>query len=908
MTRTVAVLLCMLQLTCSAAAEPLAGSVTEIRTIFENELFNMAYTASSENEKHDEALKVAEQAVKARQADREWRRRAARSAELAGQNDLALAHWLFLSELGDGTARQSALRLSRRMNEFPVRRYLLEGMLLAGYDDPTLLKEYLTVSEAVGAASEAYDLLASRLTYSNRELLLQEQARLAELLGKPADAVNALDKLALIRPLTPDETIRRAKLMFGQGDLARAWQTSHGLEPDTKIQPDEPAEDFLPLHSAPETAQTAQEQHPTVPETRRSFNWNATSRRRAERHYFQIDPPAVGALVKYEINQDERTVSGQKSIDSSHTITERLDLATSGFVYHPALLQFSLKFSPEFRQSTQTKSELSDETSTNGTSFSPNYQTSAVFFGQKPYTLTSFAQHLEAQSWATYTGVTRTTTDSFGADLSLKYSLLPTTIGFSSSKSEQDGYFVTGSEWQEVHLLSRHSGITGDSSLSSSYSSNKQDTNGVANEIKTMNSSFSNQYKVTTDSRIHLATNLQLMSQESLNLQNDSLQISENLAWQHLENLRSQYTFNYRQFETGSTSTKWSSLDGRLTHKLYENLTTTAGGSGTLNSYSGGEEKALTALLNSAYQRRLGKWGTLNLNAGANYLHTTRKGVKGTAELSNEPHTLNSTAETFLDKSGINTDSIVVTNSAGTIIYVKDIDYRIDLIGNSVRISRLPLGAVTDGQLVLVSYSYTRDAGYDDSVFTQNYGISLELKRSLFLSYRYLQAKQTVLAGPPPERLSDTIIHLAAIRYVAGWSETGATIEDNDTTDISYRRWELTEAIVLQPSNWLQYNLRGYYGKTDYRSHEDSKKTFGATTSLNWTPLSWLRFEMEGYLEEADGTLEKTTNRGAKAGIGMNYRLWTVRLSHKLSEQDNETSDYKRSNQVMQIELSRTLW
>lgn len=844
----------------SGAAEPIT-TIREVRALFEDELFDMAYTVHTDKGRYTEALKVAEQAVKALPVDREWRRKAARSAELAGQPYRALTHWLYLAELGDGTARQSALRLSRRMNEFPVRRYLLEGMLLAGDVDPALLNEYLTVNNTSGDSSEAFDKLASKLTLGNRELLLKEQARLAELARKPADAVNSLNKLALIRPLTPDETARQQ----------------------------EPA---------------------ALPEARRSFTWNASSRRQTERRFFLIDPPAVEALARYEINLDERTLSGHKYIDSSHTVTERLDLATKGFVYHPALLQFSLKFSPEFRQTAQTSSGIIGGAGANGNSFSPNFQANAVFLGQKPYTLTLFAQHLEAQSWATYTGVTQTTTDNYGADLALKYSLLPTTIGLSTSKSEQAGYFATGSEWQEAHLMTRHRGITGDSSLASTYSVNKQVTNnGVATEIKTLNNSFSNLFQVTDDNRVNLASNLQQMNQDSLNFKNTSLLISENLSWQHRRNLSSQYSFNYRQFETGTTASYWSSLDGRLTHKLYENLTTTVGGTGTLNTYSGGEEKVLTTLLDTAYQRRLANWGSVSLNAGANYLYTTRSGIKGTAQLSNEPHTLNSLAETFLDKSGIRTDSLVVTNNAGTIIYVKDIDYRIDLIASSVRISRLPLGAITDGQLVLASYSYTRDAGYDDSVLTQNYGISLELKQSLFLSYRYLKAQQTVLAGPPPERLSGAVIHLAAIRYVAGWSETGATIEDNDSSsDISYRRWELTEAIRLQPSNQLQYNLRGYYGKTAYRSYDDSKKTYGAITNLNWTPLRWLRFDMEGYLEQVDGTLEKTTNRGAKVAIGMDYRLWTLRLSHKLSEQNDRISNYKRRDQVMQFEISRTMW
>lgn len=907
-------LLCLLFVCRSDAADRQDTAISKARDLFEAEVLDMAYYFHAAQNRHDEALKVAEQAIKAKQVDPEWRRKAACSAELAGRPDRALTYWLYLAEHGDGTARQSALRLSRSMNEFPVRRYLLEGMLLSGNDDPDLLKEYLAVSEALGSTSEAYDLLVSRLVSGNRELMLKEQARLAEMLGKPGDAANALNKLALIRPLTPDETMQRAKLMLGQGDLKRAWQTSHGTGPDKERLPAETAADSSHPQPDAKTLQTVsdpnQHQEPAVTsESRRGFTWGAATRRPAERRYFQIDPPTAGGMIRYEFNQDIRTVSGQTTTDSSHTVTERIDLVSKGFIYHPALLEFNLKFSPEFRQNIQNKSEISGTNSSNGNSVNPNFQANAVVLSQKPYTLTLFAQHLEAQSWATYTGVTKITTDNYGADVALKYSLLPTTFGFSSSTAEQGSYFGTSNEWQEVHLLSRHRGVTGDSSLTSAYSVNKQVTNGVANEIKTLNNTFSNIYQVTDDDRVSLASNLQQMNQDSHSLQNTSLQVAENLTWHHRKNLRSQYAFNYRQVDTGTTTGTWTSLDGRLAHKLYENLTTTVGATGAMNSYTGGREKALTGLLNTAYQRTLGTWGVLDLTAGVTHLYTSRTGAKGAAQVSNEPHALNSMVETFLDKPDINTGSIIVTNSGSTIIFVKDVDYLIDVIGTAVRISRLPLGAITDGQLLLISYSYTRDAGYDDSVLTQNYGISLELKRSLFLSYRYQQAKQTLLAGPPPDRLSNSTLHLATIRYDVGWSETGAIFEDNNSNaDVSYLRWEVNETFRVRPNNWFQYSLRGYYGETDYRSHADLKKTYGATTNLNWMPLNWLRFELEGYLEQVDGTLERTTNSGARSGVEMSYRLWTVRLNYKLSEQNNKLSDYSRSNHVVQMEINRAVW
>jgi hypothetical protein len=711
---------------------------------------------------------------------------------------------------------------------------------------------------------------------------------------------------AATQPVLP-ELVPLGMVMTVDADKKQHEEILDGIEQGSPLSLDGPG--ISQEKTAVGTYSNALQPTAAIAEDRISYVWSSAARRQPERRYVLFERPAVGGLLRYEYNQDVRVASGIKTADRSQSFVERLDLASKGFVYHPALLQFKLSFSPEFRQTMQTASELTGNTAMDGASFSPNFQANAVVLGRKPYTLSLFAQHLETQSWSTYTGILETRNDMYGADLSLKYQLLPTTIGFSTSRSEQDGYWTSSNRWREAHLLSRHRGKTGDSSLMAHYSINDQVTNDQSHDITTLNATFNNQYSITGDKRVSLASTMQYLQQDGDSLQNSSLLLNEQLAWQHLKHLQSRYTLNYRRFETGTTRNRMSSLDARLTHKLYENLTTTVGATGSLNSYTGGQEKAVTGLLDVDYQRRLSTWGSLNLHAGITNLYTSRTGEGGLLPVSNETVMLLTSTETFLVHAGVVLGSVVVTNGTGTIVYTRDIDYQLDLIGSSVRISRLPLGAISDGQAVLVSYSYTRDAGYDDAFLTQSYSAMLELKQTLFLSYRYLRARQTLLAGPLPGRLSNAMIHLATVRYDAGWSETGAVYEDNtSSSDISFRRWELNQALKLRYGSWLQFLLRGYWGETDYRSRTDSRKHSGLTTIFNWIPKTWLKVEMEGYLENISGDLEKTTNSGAKVGVTSSYRLWTARLSLKCAEQYNKLSDYKRTNTQVQVELLRAIW
>lgn len=213
----------------SVAAEQALQTIPEIRAVFEQELFELAHTVFLANGNLTEALGVAERAVKARPNDLVWRRKAAQTAVWAGRSDLALEQWYFLALRGDRAAYGEALMLSRALQEFPLRKQLLEQVITSGTADQTLEQEYLAVTEGMGLPQQAYDLLhTGRLGRTDPVWRLTEQARLAEHLGMPAEAIRAWQQRANLKPLSTDESLKLASFWYGQGDAEHAWQA---LEP-----------------------------------------------------------------------------------------------------------------------------------------------------------------------------------------------------------------------------------------------------------------------------------------------------------------------------------------------------------------------------------------------------------------------------------------------------------------------------------------------------------------------------------------------------------------------------------------------------------------------------------------------------------------------------------------------------
>lgn len=206
-----------------SAAAPRA--MPGIQADYEQGLFELAYSVFLANSSLSEALAVAERALDTQPGDITWRRRAAQVAEWDSRPERALTHWVQLANRDDQEARQSALRLSRALNEQPLRKQLLEQMLSRGTDDISLLKEYLQVSEGMGLPQEAYAMVTSGWVRGHDQYLLIEQARLAEQLGRPVAAIPVWIRLSTLRLLLPDESLKLAALWHGQGYPDQAWQT-----------------------------------------------------------------------------------------------------------------------------------------------------------------------------------------------------------------------------------------------------------------------------------------------------------------------------------------------------------------------------------------------------------------------------------------------------------------------------------------------------------------------------------------------------------------------------------------------------------------------------------------------------------------------------------------------------------
>ncbi|HQB39147.1 MAG TPA: tetratricopeptide repeat protein [Deltaproteobacteria bacterium] len=207
----------------SAVAQESAATAPQVPKVpYEAELYSLSYDVFLANGNPAQAHLLAEKALEARPRDVGWRRRAAQSGEWSGNGARAYQHWYYLAmEMKQKDALPPAFRLARALGDGAGLKKLIEQGGLG--DDRQQLLEYISVCELSGLPEDAITALEKRVTGKERGFVLQQLARLYELVGRNQDAIVALMARMDQYGLTSAELLKAASLKYAAGDVAGSY-------------------------------------------------------------------------------------------------------------------------------------------------------------------------------------------------------------------------------------------------------------------------------------------------------------------------------------------------------------------------------------------------------------------------------------------------------------------------------------------------------------------------------------------------------------------------------------------------------------------------------------------------------------------------------------------------------------
>ncbi len=632
-----------------------------------------------------------------------------------------------------------------------------------------------------------------------------------------------------------------------------------------------------------------------------------------EGNYFFMERPKLGLGASYELEEENRTFPGMKTEATSHDMRENMTLGTNGWAYHPNLLEYRLFFEPEWRQERFGESGSAGnygQTEKRDTSVMA-YDVGATLLKRKPCSLDVFANRNNRQFDLSYARDTEFESETWGTRLHFTNPTLPASFGFTNRKFVQTGFYRSEEDRDELQVKIRHNAKSSITELNMLHDEADRLTRTASTSADTAstttNTELTNTYFFANDNQVRLDSLVYNTRAEYDAADYDTLILSENLFWTHSKDLLSQYAFHYNRWEVGDTDTEEKAVKAGLIHHLYNRLTTNLGAEAAFSDFESGSEDRYDSNLGFLYRRPIPK-GSFELGAAYDYGITNRSGVGNIIPIE-EHHVLTSTTETYLNKQNIDLNSIMVTNATGTIVYVRDVDYRAESMGQDVRISRTLLGAIADNQQVIVRYNYLFDSGYDDARFGQDYRFSLELWSFFYLTYTHGRLNQYIQSGIPMNEPIDDTRNTVRLRFVIKWSETQFLLERQDRSNgnSSVTR-SVRELINLRPVRNVSFNLSGDCGRRDFTDTGEMETFYTFGTDIGWTPKWWCHFSLICLRNGISGDRQDMLYWEIAPNVRLTYGVWTGIIAYQLKDQEDHENGDGLWRQRIYFGISRSLW
>jgi hypothetical protein len=276
------------------------------------------------------------------------------------------------------------------------------------------------------------------------------------------------------------------------------------------------------------------------------------------------------------------------------------------------------------------------------------------------------------------------------------------------------------------------------------------------------------------------------------------------------------------------------------------------------------------------------------------------------AQVQDEPHTfVGISTQVFLDNTNVDTTTIIVRDSTGLITYAEGIDYIVDTVGNSTRITRDPLAGIGDNQTVLVDYSYASDPPAKTGLTTISFGTSLYLWEKLTLFYQRSDSTERLISGQHPDELTDDTVQRAGAELKWRWSTSYVEIEDRDTRNTPLERFLVRETLTFRPARNLSYGIGVEYSEVELKDTGEVTEGSGINANLSWNigPRGQLR--ARAYDRRTRSTAQRTESKGLIAIYDWWFGAWRPSVRYEFLDDDNEFTGDTRERHIIYFQIER---
>jgi hypothetical protein len=541
-----------------------------------------------------------------------------------------------------------------------------------------------------------------------------------------------------------------------------------------------------------------------------------------------FNPPRGELVLEFDGLQIQREES---STARQYTFEERIRIGSGGYVLHPGILNFSAEFSPFFSQ--DFFEGEGDNRKNNTRSFD--------YFGNMGI-LQSKTISMDVQGTRS-TGVTTENignrrefqTDTFRVGTTFTNSYLPMGASYSKRTLEQTeisgpnpNAFDTDEVEDILSFWGRNSKLN--LSLDRTWFEDQEedrrlttDKGRLFHRLLRWGKGSSLDYDIDYENRNGFLPVRRVITNERLHLQ-------------HTKNLYSTYSHNYTS-QSRENETKSHSGDFSLNHLLYQNLNTRL----NLAGYSADSEAEQTLSygggLSLSYTKKLPWKGRFRVGVGGGYRIDDIESQAALSEVIGEEHLVNVTRTFTLDQRFVDLSSVVVTNSAGTIVYIEGQDYDLEQVGSVTQVNVLIGGRINVGEILSVDYRFETLPSRKFATTSYNYETAVDFGW-VSLYHRMSESDQDLLSGQSGTPLTKTEDSTTGVTFTYATRASRARLNAERR---SYRFDDFkSDTIALKQSLYYSFSWKAALSfnasQVFFDSSASDSFTFREDLLFNWKP------------------------------------------------------------------------
>jgi hypothetical protein len=601
----------------------------------------------------------------------------------------------------------------------------------------------------------------------------------------------------------------------------------------------------------------------------------------------QIEPFEVGNIsgfvdLGFRARREDRSRNGVGTAADSDEIRfeERLHLNLGGYVYHPRFLRY--RASADLRVLQELLENDSDVLI--GGSWTLN------FLQEHPYNFAIFGDVHESQVERPFFRTFDQRSALYGSTLRIGAGPVPVELTYTHSESQRFGA-VSDLDQKTDQLSARSRYRVGEWSEGDlEYRATSEDVR--EQEISRHRLFASNRTFFDRERRKEFTGNLHVRQQEDDAGERLTTSAYGNLGWQHSSKFSTQYRLGFEHSDTElQTVNNWD-LGTSLEHQLYESLTSTLELHGRLQDATFGTIERYGLTLGEDYTKQVGAWGRLDIDL-ASYTELTRyRPAQTTAAAVDESLVLPAIDPVELAQPNVDPTTIVVTDEAGSIVYLEGVDYLVTVGGYVTELTRLATGTIAPDERVLVDYAYRLTGPSDLLSQGLNLDLGLTIWERMLLYTKFRFSEEQRLGGDPGRELRSRDRELIGLRMSRGWISTRTELERDHSSDRSFLGVRQTVSVSLPKRSWWYASFSGTnrfqsFDRLDQRVVRlTSIARFGADVGRRGLLSLAMEYQWENWSGSGDSGTQDLDGFGVKAAFTWRFRRVEATVEGSLARID----------------------